>query len=131
MQVLWSDLTPEEKCVVVCAIEECDLSALLYMRDPHWTQQRLPDLTLALAQAVLSLFDKGMIEVFPSDPTSSATSLKRDQVSAVVSNPRAWWNGDEGLEVVVWLVFSDDGDAVLAGLSKDDMYEYGRSDRAG
>jgi hypothetical protein len=130
MQVSWSDLTPEEKCVMVCAIEECDLSALLYTWDPHWTQERLPDLTLALARAVLSLFDKGMIDVFPSGLTSSASSLSMDQVSAIVSNPRAWWNGDEGLEVVVWLVFSDDGEAILAGLSKDEMYAYGRSSRA-
>jgi hypothetical protein len=130
MQVSWSDLTREEKCVMVCAIEECDLSALLYTWDPHWTQERLPDLTLALARAVLSLFDKGMIEVFPSDPTSTASSLTRDQISAVVYNPRAWWSGDEGLEVVVWLVFSDDGEAVLAGLSKEELYGYKTSNRA-
>ena len=54
--------------------------------------------------------------------------MLRDDLIATVANPRAWWNGNEGLEEVVWLVLTELRHALLATATVDQMYAFRRRD---
>lgn len=119
----WRELTPEQQCVLSSAIGDCDLSALLYEWDPTWAESdELP--MRRLGEAVLHCLDRGLIIVLPSTTDAEPVPLPRPDVEAALVNPRAWWNGEDGLEMVVWLVLTDAGEAVVAPLSANELYRY-------
>jgi hypothetical protein len=124
--MIWRDLSLEEQCVINNAIDEGDLRGLLNMWDPEWTEQSRPEHTTRLGRAVLALVDNGALQVFRSEPDSPP--MRREEIARTVANPRAWWNGDDGLEEVVWLVLTDAGSELLSTASPDDLYAYQRRD---
>ena len=125
--MIWRDLSLEEQCVMVNAIDEGDLRGLLNTWDPEWTETSRPDDIARLGRAVLALVDTGIVRVFRSDPPD-APPMRREEIARTLANPRAWWNDDEGLEEVVWLVLTDAGSELLSRASLDDLYAYQRRD---
>jgi hypothetical protein len=104
-----------------CGIDESDLSMALYTWRPKWTDVSFFDVIGRLGSATIELMDLGFVDLFPSgvdDP------LTRAEAAAVLANPKAWWNGDEGLEAVVWIVLTDDGGSVLSTASVEELNVY-------
>jgi uncharacterized membrane protein len=94
-----------------------------YEWDPNWAESG--DLPLRrLGEAVLQSLDRGLIFLLPSNTDAAPVTLPRSEVEAALANPRAWWNGEDGLDVVVWLVLTDAGEAIVAPLSANGLYSY-------
>jgi hypothetical protein len=122
----FDDLSSEERCVIANAIDEGDLRSLLNSWDPTWTEEVLDRHRSRLGQAVLRLASLGIIEAYLSGSPPDALPLDLRNLEVVVRNPKAWWNEDEGLEVVVWLALTEAGQSLLAKASVDQLYQYRR-----
>jgi hypothetical protein len=121
--VTWHELSRDQKAVLDNAIDEGDLPGLLWLADARWTEADLGGLITRLSGAILDLLDRGLLELYPSSP-AGAPALRRDEVDEVLANPKAWWNGDVGVEVVVWLVLTDAGSRLLSTVSAEDWRVY-------
>jgi hypothetical protein len=105
----WDRLTLEQQCGIALSIGDCDLRTLLVGWDQGWPARDLADSMRRLGRAVLQLVDEGLIEVLPPNSGSECEPLSRAEVAEVVADPKAWWDGGEGVAVMVWLVLTDPG----------------------
>jgi hypothetical protein len=69
----WRDLGPEERCVMVNAMDGGGLTGLLNHWDGDWTEADLPDLRERLGRAVLRLVERGVVEAYLSDAPLDAS----------------------------------------------------------
>jgi hypothetical protein len=118
----WNDLSLPQQCVMVGAIEEVNLSDLLYDWNPKWADgDFLADIQV-LGDAVVALNGRRLIEISFS---SRLPALTDDEVRDVVANLGAWVPGeDDALQVVGWLSTTDAGDRVVETAERATMYAY-------
>lgn len=110
--MLWTDLNPDQQCVLLNAVEESYLFGVLIEcgSAPDWAE-RLKHVP-RLAGIVEQMVEQGLIEVtVDSDKQGqSASSVPADQIYEVISNPDSWWT-PEGTKPY-GLAPTDDGLAV-------------------
>jgi hypothetical protein len=120
--IQWRDLSLGEQCVMVAAFEQADVSSALSDWDPHWRDGDAPAEVRFLADCVISLAERSLIEVSLS-PDGAA--LQGRELREVAHDQRAWiLNQDEELEIVAWLLTTDTGDEVVRTATSDDFYAY-------
>jgi hypothetical protein len=101
MPVSWNDLTLGEQCVTYNAIDEGDLSSLLYMWSSVDREDALSRGISVLREAVLSLVKRGLIDaIVPVDETSYH-SYSPEELLLITERVRSWWSDDGELDDVV------------------------------
>jgi hypothetical protein len=57
--------------------------------------------------------------------------LTTDQVAPILAVPTAWWNGDEGVDIVMWTYHSDLGERIYSSAHVDELYSWRRDEPYG
>ena len=120
--IFWNDLSKEEQCVLLGAAESAMLLDVLAMWRPgldYSIDSPLMDVP-RLAEAVASLLDKGLVEVYVDRNLCSPAAAR-----AVVCDEQNWWTSD-GPAMHVELAPSEAADGVPA--TAEDLYAYRNHD---
>lgn len=119
----WSQLSPEQQCVLLGAAERDLLIDLLVKWEPGLDWSGRVAHVPRLARAVIELVNMGLVEVYqaPNVHAESVLVLPKD-VPAVVNEPGNWY-GEDGTLSIVELVDADAAGPVLAS-SGGDIYSY-------
>lgn len=92
--MLWTDLSPDQQCVLLNAVEESYLFGVLIEcgSAPDWPE-RLKHVP-RLAGIVEQMVEQDLIEVTVDSEQQGqpADSVPADQVHAIVSDPANWWS---------------------------------------
>lgn len=114
----------QELCVLMNASESSDLSGVLGDWQPNWAREDLPRIVDELGRAVGALVAEGLVVAeLPGDPYNKL-ELTLDEVAEIVKSPKAWWNGDEGPEPMLWLALTDAGRHHIRSLPGDELRSY-------
>jgi hypothetical protein len=108
------------------AMDEVGLKSALFAWDVDGPEANFPAYIKRLAPAVIELVDMGLIQLYRPEADDSGPSLNRDEVARVVANPKAWWNGIEPLEEMVWLVLTDEGQELLFPVPEEELERFYR-----
>jgi hypothetical protein len=125
MIVRLQDLTAEQRCVLLNAVEESYLSDVLNECAPgmDWPD-RLPSVP-HLAQIVHDFIDKGLITLYRNsgEVGQPFIDIPADQAQAILEDPANWWSPD-GVRPIA-LAPTDDGLAVYRGqpVTTPDVHE--------
>ena len=115
MIVRWTDLTDEQRCVLLNAVEESYLFAVLTECAPgrDWPD-RLPQVP-RLAKIVEDFIDKGLVTLtWDADEDSQPpVGIPHDQALAIIADPDNWWSSEGGRPIA--LAPTDTGLAVYHG----------------
>jgi hypothetical protein len=121
----WTDLDPEEQCVLALAdsADGSGLPEIVSGWDHWWQPDDLPEYLRTLGEAIVSLVSTGLVIVYagmsPGDP-----ELTIEAIRPALSNPQNWFYGDDGLEQVLWVSTTESGTRVLADAQPDDVLKY-------
>jgi hypothetical protein len=115
MIVRLEDLTDEQRCVLLNAVEESYLFSVLMECAPgtDWPD-RMPHIP-RLAKIVEDFIDKGLV-ILTRDADESGQppiEIPADQARAMVADPANWWSSEGGRPIA--LAPTDDGLAVYTG----------------
>lgn len=120
----WTDLTAEQRAVLLNAVEHSYLDSLLmeWIPGKDWPE-RLPEVP-RLARAIEELADQGLIEM--TEDTDQVgqppIDVPADRLHEVVSNPANWWS-PEGTGPFA-LSPTDEGLAVFRTSTRDNLYDF-------
>jgi hypothetical protein len=118
----WDSLTSEQQCVIASAIGGGDLSSVLLEWNPD-VNSSLADSVDRLGRAVTSLIDTGLITAH-TNYSGKEAGLTAAEVAPILANQKAWWNGDDGLEEVLWLELTNAGEALWLPLTHEQLYGF-------
>jgi hypothetical protein len=93
--MLWKDLTPDQQCVLMNAVEESYLFEVLNEcgRGKDWPD-RLPHVP-RLAKIVQDFVDQGLVVLDRDAGVGLAPiDIPNDQVPAILGEPDNWWSPD-------------------------------------
>lgn len=115
----WTDLTEEQRCVLLNAVEETYLFSVLSECAPgeDWPD-RVPHIP-RLAQIVQDFLDQGLVSLTrDSDEIGHPPiDIPEDQAHAIVRDPDNWWSSEGGSPIA--LAPTDRGLAVYHGAEVD------------
>ena len=115
MIVRLEDLTDEQRCVLLNAVEESYLFSVLMECAPgaDWPD-RMPHIP-HLAQIVEDFIDMGLVILTrdADEPGQPPIEIPADQARAMVADPANWWSSEGGRPIA--LAPTDDGLAVYRG----------------
>jgi hypothetical protein len=113
--VRWTDLTAEQRCVLLNAVEEAYLFEVLNecAPGPDWPD-RLPSVP-HLAQIVQDFIDQGLVTLYRnSDQVGQPpVDIPVDQAPEILADPANWWSPDAVRPIA--LAPTDEGLAVYTG----------------
>jgi hypothetical protein len=124
VELRWQDLSLGQQCVLVTALDQADVSNALSELDPNPDPAReaVRSEIEQLAGDVVALDGWGLIE---ASAEHNGPALHGDKLREVLANLGAWLPDDEGaLDVVVWLVPTDDGIRVMSTATEPDKEAY-------
>jgi hypothetical protein len=113
--VRWEDLTAEQRCVLLNAVEESYLFSVLMecAPGPDWPDRmpRVPH----LAQIVQDFIDQGLVALYrdADEVGQPPVDIPADQARAILADPANWWSPD-GVRPIA-LAPTDEGLAVYTG----------------
>jgi hypothetical protein len=116
MIVRLKDLTDEQRCVLLNAVEESYLFSTLMecAPGPDWPDRmpRVPH----LAQIVQDFIDQGLVTLYrdADEVGQPPIDIPADQARAILADPANWWSPD-GVRPIA-LAPTDDGLAVYRGV---------------
>jgi hypothetical protein len=116
MIVRLKDLTDEQRCVLLNAVEESYLFSTLMecAPGPDWPDRmpRVPH----LAQIVQDFIDQGLVTLYrdADEVGQPPVDIPADQARAILADPANWWSPD-GVRPIA-LAPTDDGLAVYRGV---------------
>jgi hypothetical protein len=116
MIVRLTDLTDEQRCVLLNAVEESYLFSTLMecAPGPDWPDRmpRVPH----LAQIVQDFIDQGLVTLYrdADEVGQPPVDIPADQARAILADPANWWSPD-GVRPIA-LAPTDDGLAVYRGV---------------
>lgn len=115
MTVRMADLTADQRCVLLNAVEEAYLSDVLNECAPglDWPD-RLPSVP-HLAEVVQDFIDKGLVTLYrdAEEVGQPPIDIPVDQAPAILGDPANWWSPD-GVRPIA-LAPTDEGLAVYTG----------------
>jgi hypothetical protein len=116
MIVRMEDLTDEQRCVLLNAVEEAYLFAMLTECAPGADWPDLMPHIPHLAGIVEDFIDKGLVTLYKSadEQGQPPIDIPADQAHAVLADPVNWWTS-EGVRPIS-LAPTDDGLAVYRGV---------------
>jgi hypothetical protein len=122
----WSDLLPEQKCVLVEAAKSGLLQDVLTSWAPGDDWTRRLSYVPRLAQAIIDLVAVGLVEVYQSISLEDEDELVFDEdLPAVVQDPANWMT-DDGPRKLVELVSTTVADDVFKSRSGEGLYDFRR-----
>jgi hypothetical protein len=116
MIVRLKDMTDEQRCVLLNAVEESYLFSTLMecAPGPDWPDRmpRVPH----LAQIVQDFIDKGLVTLYrdADEVGQPPIDIPSDQAPAILADPANWWSPD-GVRPIA-LAPTDEGLAVYTGV---------------
>jgi hypothetical protein len=119
MIVRLEDLTEQQRCVLLNAVEESYLSDVLNecssSRGPDWPD-RMPGVP-QLAQIVRDFIDKGLVTLYrdAEEVGQPPIDIPADEAHAILADPANWWSPD-GVRPIA-LAPTDDGRDVYRGVA--------------
>ena len=92
----WTDLTPDQQCVLLNAVEEDYLFGMLQECGGGWDWPERLTHVPRLTAIVEDLIDQGLIELTkdPDEEGVPPVSVPADQVHAILADPDNWWSPD-------------------------------------
>ena len=115
MIVRLEDLTEEQRCVLLNAVEESYLFSVLMECAPgqDWPD-RMPRIPY-LARIVEDFMDKGLVTLTKDadEAGQPPIDIPLDQARVIVADPANWWSSEGGRPIA--LAPTDDGLAVYTG----------------
>jgi hypothetical protein len=116
MTTRWDDLTAEQRCVLLNAVEEAYLFAMLTecAPGPDWSDRmpRVPH----LAEIVGDFIDQGLVTLTRDADESGQPpiDIPTDQAHKILTDPANWWSPD-GVRPIA-LAPTDEGLALYTGV---------------
>lgn len=115
----WTDLTEDQRCVLMNAVEETYLFSVLTECAPgaDWPD-RVPHIP-RLAKIVEDFLDKGLLSLTKDSGETGQPpiDIPDDQAHAIVADPDNWWSSEGGRPIA--LAPTDKGLAVYHGKDID------------
>jgi len=122
--VNWSDLSREQRCVLVGAATSALLQDLLTSWSPGSSWDELMIHVPRLARAVVEMADADLVEVYLSASSEDeGERVLKDDLATVVDDPSNWMT-DDGPSNIVELVTTDAAGAVLNTRGTDDLHSF-------
>lgn len=92
----WTDLTPDQQCVLLNAVEESYLFGMLQECGGGWDWQERLTHVPRLTRIVEELIDQGLVELTkdPEEEGVPPVSVPGEQVHAILADPGNWWSAD-------------------------------------
>jgi hypothetical protein len=95
--VQWTDLTKEQQCVLLNAVEESFLFEVLTecAPGPDWPEDRLPRIP-HIAEIVEDFISRGLVILTRSAPETNQppVDIPSDRAHDVLADPANWWTPD-------------------------------------
>jgi hypothetical protein len=119
MTLRLTDLTDDQRCVLLNAVEETYLFGILNECAPgqDWSD-RLPHIP-HLAEIVEDFMDKGLVSLTrdAEENGQPPVDIAEDEARAIIADPDNWWSAEGGRPIS--LVVTDKGLAVYHGEEVD------------
>lgn len=96
-----TDLTEEQRLVLLNAVEESALFSLLDEYAPGTDLQLKLPYVPQLSQLVLDFMNKGLVSLYKNsdEPGYPVIDIPDDEARAIIANPDSWWSAEGGLPV--------------------------------
>ena len=121
----FSDLTDEQRCVFDNASDEGDLSGVLLFWGCDPSDPDFAEIRERFVATVLELVRRDLVEVSVYTDARTTRALSIDEAERLVPDPAAWPTADDGPEMMLWTVLTDQGSGLRAtAATVDELYSY-------